>query len=562
MGLIKSLSIGIGANASRLTKDLKGASNQIGGWASKIGKIGIAAAAGIGVAGVAAGGAAISAANAFGQSGDELTKASDKTGASVESLSELRHAASQSAVEFGALTGAMNRQQKGLTEAASGNDAARAKFEALGLSVEGLMGLSPDQQFESIAQAISVIEDPAKRTTAAMSVFGKSGSNLMPLMLGGAEGIATLRKEARDLGLQVSTKDAAAATLFGDTWANLKSVFSGLVFQFGSVVAPVLTNVMQFLIQKAVELRPVFSQTFNLIGAYFGMLWDIASSVIGSIGSLFGGFGSVTMKGFVEGVVGGLATLEYGYLNWRKVAELAIKTIAFKTVQFGNELIHLFSEKLPTVFVWWANNGFDIMMRLAANALTLFENLGSNIVAIFSNLPDLIAGKVSFDDLLIDLNHGMIDVVENALVLPERVEGELEKSLRENLQSLQTELSSGLRSHVSKRLEELIPATETPKIVTPNAISKAISPIRPTAEAAATIGANSTELAKEVGNQFASLAERGSQEYRESILRFQGLGKTDNLPKEQRDLAKQQLEELKKFNKKNEAGKIEIFSIA
>ncbi len=231
----------LGTNDSKLTAGLKAAQAKLKSFGTNLA---VAGGAMIG-AGAAVLGPMLGATAVFATSGDELSKMADKTGASVESISELRHAASQSAVDFKQLGSAMNKQQRNLAEAATGNKAAQDAFHNLGLTVGELLELSPDQQFEVIADKISQIEDPAKRTAAAMDVFGRSGAELLPLMIGGAKGIQALRKEARDLGLQVAASDAAAATKFGDTWANVQTTLKQVAFNVGAALAPALTSLME-----------------------------------------------------------------------------------------------------------------------------------------------------------------------------------------------------------------------------------------------------------------------------------------------------------------------------
>ena len=109
--------------------------------------------------------------------------------------------------------------------------------------------LSPDQQFKLIADRLSRIEDPTLKAAMAMKVFGKSGTQLLPLMAGGAKGIEELQQRARELGLTISKEDADAATLFGDTLDDLwKSIKAG-VFAIGAALAPMLTD----LIAKAIK---------------------------------------------------------------------------------------------------------------------------------------------------------------------------------------------------------------------------------------------------------------------------------------------------------------------
>ena len=84
--------------------------------------------------------------------------------------------------------------QKFLVEAAQGSKGAGDTLSKLGLRLSDLGRLSPDQQFELLADRISKIQDPAIRAATAMEVFGKTGTSLLPLMQDGAKGIEALKQ--------------------------------------------------------------------------------------------------------------------------------------------------------------------------------------------------------------------------------------------------------------------------------------------------------------------------------------------------------------------------------
>lgn len=120
--------------------------------------------------------------------GDEMGKLADKTGLTASAASQLSRVFKQNDLDNETLTNSMRKMQ---VELSKGNDV----FGKLGLSVSALRSLQPDQAFEEIAQAISQINDPADRARVAVEIFGKTGANLLPLMLQGKDGIEQMRKE-------------------------------------------------------------------------------------------------------------------------------------------------------------------------------------------------------------------------------------------------------------------------------------------------------------------------------------------------------------------------------
>lgn len=131
---------------------------------------------------------------------------------------------------------------KRLAESAtSGGKASQEVLSRIGVSFSKLEGLSSDEQIRQIADAVSRVEDPAKRAASAIAIFGKGGAaSLLPLLKGGADGLRELEERFRKLGLEVSKADTDAATKFGDTLDDLRKQFGQVVFQIGAAVANAL----------------------------------------------------------------------------------------------------------------------------------------------------------------------------------------------------------------------------------------------------------------------------------------------------------------------------------
>lgn len=193
------------------------------------------------------------AGKAFALMGDEIYHASQRTGISVEALSELAYAAKQSGIELEDLEKGARKMQRTIVEAAIGSDAARDALQRLGLDVGKLKGLSPEEQFKAIGESLSRIHDPTIRAAIAMEVFGKTGTALIPLLDRGAAGIAAMQQRARDLGLTMSTKDAVAADKFNRALKDLTDVMKNGVFRVGAAVAPVLSEFAAILTTSAVK---------------------------------------------------------------------------------------------------------------------------------------------------------------------------------------------------------------------------------------------------------------------------------------------------------------------
>jgi hypothetical protein len=250
----------------------------------------------------------------FADMGDKLAKMSARTGISVEALSELAFAAEQSGADMETLETGIRKMQQTFVDAAGGGKAARDSLDLLALTVEDLARLSPDEQFKLIADRLSQIRDPALRTALAMELFGKSGTQLLPLMAGGAKGIEELQEQARKLGLTMSTEDAKAAEAFGDTLSNLWKVITRAVVAIGSALVPVLQDVAESITGVAVKVGEWIRRNAGLVVTVFkvtaavialGAGIAVVGTVISTLGTILGlAAGAFTVVSTVVGVLG------------------------------------------------------------------------------------------------------------------------------------------------------------------------------------------------------------------------------------------------------------------
>ncbi len=173
---------------------------------------------------------------------DRLDEMAQRTGLSVEQLSELEYAAKMGGTSIDAVQTAMGRLAAKATEAATGNKTAAIAFDALGVSVKNSSGGLKTQLelFEEVGQRISEINDPTLRAAMAIEVFGKSGTQLLPLLLD----LGKLRQEVRDLGGVVSKEFAANAAEFNDNLDRMAVLSKGLAKTILNELVPALNKMM------------------------------------------------------------------------------------------------------------------------------------------------------------------------------------------------------------------------------------------------------------------------------------------------------------------------------
>jgi len=290
--------------SDKLSAGLKAAQKKLEAFGAGLRSIGTKMA-GIGVAAVTA---LLGTVKAFSDTGDVLDKMSLRTGVSVEALSELGLAADLAGTDLETLEAGLRNMQRNLVEAAQGSAGAGKALGLLGLSVQDLAGLSPDQQFKLLADRISKVRDPALRAALALDLFGKSGTKLLPLMSEGAAGIEAMQEEARQLGLTVSTETARDAAELNDALGTLWKVLKQGVFTIGGALAPTIKELTERIMRVVVSATAWIKENKELVvwALKVAAAVAVAGIAIIGLGYIISGIGAAL--GLVAGIIGGIGT--------------------------------------------------------------------------------------------------------------------------------------------------------------------------------------------------------------------------------------------------------------
>lgn len=215
-------------------------------FSSQVNKI----ALGMAAVGGAIVGMGIMAVKTYAKMGSEIYDLSKKTGMGTEALSEFRYMAEQCGTSLGFMEMAARRMSSLLYDAASGSAAATNSLAALNLTVGQLQGLAPEDQFWIIANALAGVEDQSMQSALAVDIFGRSGTDLLPILAEGTEGIQAMKDEAAALGIVFDEEAAAKADKLDDSLNKIKQSFTGVFIAISEALLPILIP----LAEKFVEI--------------------------------------------------------------------------------------------------------------------------------------------------------------------------------------------------------------------------------------------------------------------------------------------------------------------
>ena len=218
------------AGLQKLADETKGASQTFDGLAKSI--AGVASAFGVFIGA----GAVVNFGKQLLNDADALVKLHDKTGVSIEGLQRFQIAGDDAGNTIDELTNAIVKMEDKLV---SGDKSAAGALAKLGLSFGDLKGLSPENQFIAISDALRKIEDPAEQVNIAIDLFGKQGANVLPTLKRGFDDL----KDSTAIWSEETVRDFDEA---GDAidrwWRRTKGITAEAIVGIASLVSEIASS--------------------------------------------------------------------------------------------------------------------------------------------------------------------------------------------------------------------------------------------------------------------------------------------------------------------------------
>jgi len=174
-----------------------------------------------------------------------LNDTSVALGVTTDAIQELGYAAKLNGSSVEGMSDGLRKLSINMAAAAGGSEEAAQTFRRLGVQISANGKLrDADAVFGDLAEKFKAMPDGARKVATAVALFGKSGAALIPTLMEGRDGLATLRQEARDLGIVLDTNTIKAGDDLGDTWDKLKAAADGLRYSIGG---PLLSGFKELL---------------------------------------------------------------------------------------------------------------------------------------------------------------------------------------------------------------------------------------------------------------------------------------------------------------------------
>ena len=389
--------------------------------------------------------------------GGELIKLKNSTGISVEALQGLQYAAAQSGVSADELGAGLNRLNLNVRSAIKGGKQNAQIIEVfrkgIGLTVNDLKRMKPDEVFLKTARAIANMTDETNKQETAYRLFGRQGVSLLALLNEGEDGILAFVKALEESGAVMTEDTARDAKNFSDIMLELQQSVKGIAYAVLHELLPGMTGsaeamrewtkenrewlkdevikVVRSLVQIArAFVRIVMNDIIPAIKA-LEPLWRAFESIVGEGNAKLLAFTAVVAPGVIGAVLGigkalfllGLALVAnpigatilgigaavgfLGYSIYQERHAIAqgwedIKTSFSDGVARVRDNLNEFREDLPET---WG----EAWERVKTTSSTLWKDIGTGAASAWAQLTGNIKEAVSNIDL-----SAMGDSVEQA----------------------------------------------------------------------------------------------------------------------------------------------------
>ncbi len=193
---------------------------------------------------------------------DAISKTADKLGLATDTLQEYRFVASQTGVEQGTLEKGIQNMVRGIADFSRGTGEAKIALEKLNIEASDLKDLSPEEQFELIADKLKNVTNNTDKLSMAYQLFGGRATSLINTINLGAGGINKLQQEFRDAGGVMDEALIGKAVVINDMWDKLTKTVGT---KFKSAMIEAAAGVIDFGNAWEDEFRSIGSSFNKLV---------------------------------------------------------------------------------------------------------------------------------------------------------------------------------------------------------------------------------------------------------------------------------------------------------
>lgn len=173
---------------------------------------------------------------------DDLLTLSSQTGLSTDQLQEFEYASELVDVSTDTLQGSLRKLTSNMQKARDGSGDAAAAFKTLKVHITDNHGALQDsrQIFLQTIDALGKVKNETERDALAMQIFGKSATDLNPLIEAGSERLAELAAQAHEVGYVMDADTLESLGALDDSLQKLSKQGDAVKRSFATALLPIL----------------------------------------------------------------------------------------------------------------------------------------------------------------------------------------------------------------------------------------------------------------------------------------------------------------------------------
>ncbi|MFQ5510063.1 MAG: hypothetical protein ACE5FN_12135 [Leptospirillia bacterium] len=262
----------------------------------------------LGVVGVAGFGALVKSSL---EVNDRLGKTADKLGLTTEALAGMEHAAGITGVEVGTLHKGLQNMVRNIADFGQGIGEAKRELEQLGFTQQELMALSPDQQFQQIAEALKGVDNNTQRVNIAYKIFGGRATALLNTLDLGADGLKELSAETEAFGTALDRTEVAKIEEANDNLRRAGEAVKGIANRVTVELSPVIAGLTDRFTDAVVAnngFRDEVTSGMRIVVKAIGFVGDVIRGI-----NLLWMVGKSTFLTFKSAILDGLLAIVESY---------------------------------------------------------------------------------------------------------------------------------------------------------------------------------------------------------------------------------------------------------
>jgi hypothetical protein len=204
--------------------------------------------------------------------GTETERTAAMLGIATEEVGRFHAIAEATGTSSEGMATAMERFNLNLSHAKSGSGPAAEALRALGLSAKDLIGIPIPEQLAKLSAAVSQFADGGNKTAIVMSLMGRTGAQMIPVLDQGAHGFEELGAMADRAGTAMSGKTTESFVEMHHALTEMGLSFQGIGITIADAFAPATTMIVGAL----TDLVEWFNRAIKGGGTFKGLLDLIA----------------------------------------------------------------------------------------------------------------------------------------------------------------------------------------------------------------------------------------------------------------------------------------------